>query len=185
MIESLNKWLLNSQNTYFHVFIWPLTSIWPWTLTHKHEFCAWHTTLVNICAKLYSNPSMHMDVLLQTSVSADLFVWPWPLTYRPGSCVQHFVSWWWSSIWTYIRIPPSKKKICSRQNLDISLFHTVFFFKPIWGRNSAPFPSSKHIYFSPILSKNSPLNEYLFMGELLLYFNQILLRHVIKMKFHM
>ena len=31
-----------------------------------------------------------------------------------------------------------------------------FFFLPFWGRNSAPFPSWKGIYFSPNQEKNSP-----------------------------
>jgi hypothetical protein len=79
VFQFLNKWWLKMVPIPIFIF---LSELWPLCVTLTLAAGTWtlhatiHLTVVNICAKLYWNPCMHVEVLLWTNV----FQWPLSVT---------------------------------------------------------------------------------------------------------
>jgi hypothetical protein len=117
VFQFLNKWWLKGPNTHFHISIWTLTPMCGLDLGHRDLNFA-RDTPPYICAKLYWNPTMYVEVLLRTSVFQWPLIWPWPLTKRPDSCAWHSFFLWWTFLWRFNKIPQGVNKICCGQKLD-------------------------------------------------------------------
>ena len=74
-------------------------------------FATYCLIMIIICAKLFSNPTMHDKVMgrawtgftgLCTKFKCRL--WHWPLTKRHGTCSWHIVLSWWSFVPNYFQI---------------------------------------------------------------------------------
>jgi hypothetical protein len=76
-----NPWINDDLMVLIDIYIflselWPLCGPLPWPQGPKFLHVTLRLTIANICAKLYWNPFMHVEVLLRTSV----FQWPLSVT---------------------------------------------------------------------------------------------------------
>jgi hypothetical protein len=95
--------------------LWPLCVTLPFAAATYILHSTLRFTMVNICAKLYWNPSMHVEVLLQTSFFSMTSV---TLTF---DLVQ--ASWWWTFSYLYLNFYPYVWPCPSLQEPKFCMWH--------------------------------------------------------------